>query len=184
MAAMHDWHVLPELGAIRASLWFAAGAMTVTLVQCVIVACASLVRRLRPAGAYEFPSREPSLIWAELRELRAGCAASAANLETAVAKLKQSAMAQMVELGSSAHRLERLRRALDEKTSAIGALEQQRAELELLKERHLLALDRKDAELGTRSDALAAAQRTIALLRGMLGPASSAPPQASKRAAV
>ena len=181
---MHDWHVLPELGAIRAGLWFAAGAMTVALVQCVIVACASVARRLRPAGAYAFPSREPSLIWAELRELRAGCAASAANLETAVARLKESAMAQMVELGSSAHQLERLRRALDEKTSAIGALEQQRAELELVKERHLLALDRKDAELGTRSDALATAQRTIALLRGMLGPASNALPQAPKRAAV
>ena len=181
---MHDWHVLPELGAIRAGLWFAAGAMTVTLVQCVIVACASLVRRLRPAGACEFPARDPGLIWAELRELRADCAASAANLETAVAKLKQSAMAQMVELGSSAHRLERLRRALDEKTSAIGALEQQRAELELLKERHLLALDRKDAEIGTRSDALATAQRTIALLRGMLGPASSPQPPAPRGAAL
>jgi Skp family chaperone for outer membrane proteins len=181
---MHEWPVLPELGALTPGLQFAAGALTVTLVQCVIVLGATVLARWRAARKYQFAPDNPRRIWAEFRQLRADCTTSAANLEAAVARLRDTALAQMVERGSSAHQLERLQRALDEQASMIGDLERQKAELELMKERHLLQLHRQDAELSSRSNALATGERTIALLRGLLGKSDRAQAPAPDRSAV
>ncbi len=178
---MHEWLVLPDFGAVAPGHHFAAGALAVTLLQCVIVACADRLARRR-AERTEFPPRDPGRMWAELRRLRADCATSAANLETAFAQLKDRAMAQMVERGSSAHELARLQRTLDEKNAVIGTLERRKAELELLRERHLLELARKDEELSARSDALANAERTIVLLRGVLARPAAAPVPLPQRA--
>jgi len=165
---MHEWLVFSDLGALAPRHLFASGAMTVTLVQCVIVVCASRLARRRAARALEFPPGDSREIWAELTQMRADCATSATDLEVAVAKLKDTTMAQMIARGSSAHQLQRLQRALDEKASTIDALERKKAELEVVKERHLLLLHRKDKELSACSDALANAEQTVALLRGML----------------
>ena len=179
---MHEWIVLPDFGALAPRHLFAAGAMPVTVVQCAIVVCASLLARRRAARTQEFPPADPRQIWAELKHLRADCATSAADLEGAVAKLKDKALARMIERGSNTHQLQVLQRALDEKASIIGALEQQKAELEVLKERHLLQLHRKDVELSACADALANAEQTIALLRGMLDMPDRAQAPAPRRA--
>src|ERR1700736_3810457 len=103
---MHDWLPLPDFGAMAPRHLFAAGAMTVTLVQCVIVAWTSVVaRRRRTAHAGEFPPDNPHRIWAELKQLRADCAMSAESLEGALAKLKEKALARMIERGSNTHQL-------------------------------------------------------------------------------
>ena len=181
---MHEWLVLPDFGALAHGHHFAAGAFTVALLQSVIVACADRLARRR-VWRTQFPPRDPSRMWAELRQLRADCATSAGNLETAFAQLKEKAMAHMVERGSSAHQLERLQRTLEEKLSIIDMLERRKAELELLKEQHLLELNRKDEELRISSEALANAERTIVLLRGVLArPAAALPLSLPQRVAV
>ena len=179
---MHEWLVWPDFGALAPEHMFAAGAITVTLVQCVIVACAGWLARRR-GRSQVFPPDDPRRIWAELKELRAECATSTANLETAFVQLKDRATAYLRERGSRAQQLQHLQDALDQRASLIDALERQIAELELVQARHALELQRRDEELGSRSDALASAQQTIALLHGMLDVAGRAGPRVPSRAA-
>ena len=166
---MHEWLALPDLGALAPGLYFATGALAVTLAQSAVVGCKALWAGWRAARRQEFPPDDPTRIWAELRQLRAECAASAGNLETVVGRLRDAAMAEVVERDARADRLEHLRRTLAEKSSTIGDLVQQKAALELVKETHVLQLHRQDEELASRSTALATAERTIALLRGLIG---------------
>ena len=63
---MHEWLVLPDLGAFAPGLYFAAGALAVTLVQSAIVACKILWAEWRAARRQEFPPDDPTRIWAEL----------------------------------------------------------------------------------------------------------------------
>jgi hypothetical protein len=177
---MHEWLVWPDfsvrvdalVGALAPGLVFAAGALTVAVLQWVIVACAGWLRRR--GRAQVFPPDNPRRIWAELKELRADCATSTANLETVVAQLKDRATAHLMERTGNAQELQRLQDALDQRASLVDALERQVAELELLRARHALELQRRDEELGRRSDALASAEKTIALLQGMLDVAGRA----------
>ena len=166
---MHESLALPDLGALAPGLYFAAGALVVTLVQGAIVACKALWAEWRASRRQEFPPDDPTRIWAELKQLRAECATSATGLETVVSRLRDAIMTEVVERDARADRLERLQRTLEEKSATIGDLEQQKAALELLRETHLLQLQRQDEELGSRSSALAAAEQTIALLRGLIG---------------
>jgi hypothetical protein len=174
---MREWLVWPDfgavLGALAPGLVFAAGALTVALLQCAIVACAGWLARRR-GRAQAFPPDDPRRIWTELKELRADCMASTTSLETVVAQLKDRTTTHVQERNSSAERLQRLQDALDQRASLIDALERQVAELELLRARHVLELQRRDEELGRRSDALASAENTIALLKGMLDVAGRA----------
>jgi hypothetical protein len=174
---MREWLVWPDfgalLGALAPGLVFAAGAMTAMLAQCAIVACARWLARRR-ARAQVFPPDDPRRVWVELKELRADCAASTANLETVVAQLKDKATAHLMERDSSAQELQRLQDALGQRATLIDALERQVAELELLRVRHALELQRRDEELVSRSNALASAEKTIALLQGMLDVAGRA----------
>src|ERR1700731_3019653 len=124
MVTMHDWLLLPDFGAMAPRHLFAAGAMTVTLVQCMLVAWASVLARRRTAHAGEFPPDDPHRIWVELKQPRADCATSAESLEGALAKLKEKALARMIERGSNTHQLQVLQRALDEKAAIIEDLEQ------------------------------------------------------------
>jgi hypothetical protein len=171
---MREWLVWPDLGAafgaLAPGLAFAAGALVVVLLQCAIVACIRLARRR--VGV--FPPDEPRRVWAELKELRADCATSAAKLEIAFAQLKDRTTAHLVERSSNAQELHRLQEALDQRAALIDALERQVTELELLRARNTLELQRRDEELASRSDALANAEKTIALLQGMLDVAGRA----------
>lgn len=179
---MQEWLVLPDLGALAPGAHFAAGAIAVVLAQCVIVAGRRLLAWWRATGELAFPPGDPSRIWAELKELRAGCATSAANLETVVARFRNAAMAQMARRTGSVDRLGQMQHALDENAATIVALEQQKAELELVQEQLLLQLQRQDGELDSRSVALATAEQTIALLQGLIGASGRPPPPATRRA--
>ncbi len=170
---MREWLAWPDFGALAPGLVFAAGAVTVTLLQCAIVACTRWLARRR-GRAQVFPPDDPRRVWTELKELRADCATSTANLETVVAQLKTKAQAHLAERSSSAERLQLLQDALDQRASLLDALERQVAELELLRARHELELQRRDDELARRSDALASAENTIGLLQGMLDVAGRA----------
>jgi hypothetical protein len=180
---MPEWLPFPGLGALAAGLHFAAGALAVVLVQAVIVAGRSLLAWWKASGELVFPPDDPTRIWAELKELRAECAASATNLESVAARFRTAAMARMAERTGDAERLAQLRGALDEKAAAIATLEQQKVELELVQEQLLLQLERQDGELASRSAALATAEQTIALLQGLIGMPEHAPPSPSHRAA-
>jgi hypothetical protein len=173
---MREWLVWPDLGAVfgvlAPGLVFAAGALTVVLVQCAIVACVRWLRRR--ARARVFAPDDPRRVWAELTELRADCATSTAKLETAVAQLKGKTTAHLVERHSNAQELQRLQEAVAQRGALIDALERQVAELELLRARNALELQRRDEELASRSDALANAEKTIALMQGMLDVAGRA----------
>jgi hypothetical protein len=176
---MHELLGVPDVGALASGLHFAAGAIVVVLVQCVIVAAKSLVVWWRATRALEFPPDNPTRIWGELKELRAECATSATNLETVVAQFKDAAMAQMGERAASADRLRELQQALDERAATILSLEQEKAELELVQEQLVLQLQRKDGELGSRSAALVTAEETIALLQGLIGSRDQPPRRAA-----
>lgn len=176
---MHEWLSFSDVGALASGLHFAAGAIAVVLVQCVIVAGKSLLVWWRATRALEFPPDDPSRIWAELKELRAGCATSATNLESVVARFRDAAMAQMAERAGSIDRLREMEQALDEKAAVIISLEQEKAELELVQEQLVLQLQRKDGELGSRSAALATAEETIALLQGLIGSREHSPRRAA-----
>jgi hypothetical protein len=180
---MHDWLVFPDLGAPAPGYHFAAGAIAVVLVQCAIMICRSFLAWWRASGRLEFAPDNPARIWAEVKELRAGCATSATNLEAVVARFRDAALAQMAERAGGAARFLRLQRALDEKVTVIAELEQQKAELELMKEQHLLQLHRQDEELSSRSAELATAEQTIALLNGLIGLPDCTKPPAPRRAA-
>jgi hypothetical protein len=165
---MNEWLLFIDVEALPPGALFAAGAMTVTVVQCMIVAWARGQARRRAARTHEFAPANPDQIWADLKQLRADCETSTANLEMSVAKLREKAMARVQEFGSKAHEVQHLQRALERKASVIGALEERQADFTLWKERHLLRLQRKEEELSTRVDALATARQTIAILKGML----------------
>jgi hypothetical protein len=179
---MHEWLAFPEFGALAPGYHFAAGVLAVVLVQCVIVAIRSFVAWWGVSGRLEFPPDNPTRIWGELKELRAECATSAASLETAVARLRDTAMAKAAESTGSVARLQRLERALDGKATVIVELEQQKAELELVQEQLLLQLYRKDEELGVRAAELATAEETIALLNGLIGLPDRTKPSAPRQA--
>jgi hypothetical protein len=180
---MHEWLVFPDFGGLAPGLNFAAGALAVVLVQCVIVAGRSLLAWRRASGHLEFPPHDPTRIWTELKQLRAACATSATNLESVVARFRQAAMAKMAERTGDADQLARLRSAFDEMAATIASLEQEKVELELVQEQLLLQLERQDGELGSRSAALATAEQTIALLQGLIGIPDRAPPPPPRRAA-
>jgi|SRR5579871_39807 len=179
---MREWLIRLDFGTIAPWLVFAAGALAAILLQYPIVAGVGWLSRRR-ARAQMFPPDDPRRILAELRELRAGCATSTASLEAAVERLKDRATAHLREHTCSTQEIQRLQDALDQRVSLIDALERQVAELELLRARHVLELKRKDEELGSRSDALASAEQTNALLRGMLDVQGRARPRPSSRAA-
>lgn len=166
---MHEWLVFPDPGALAPGYHFAAGALAAVLVQCVIAAGKRFLAWWRASGRLEFPPDDPRRIWAELKELRVECAASAANLETVVARFKDAAMAQMARRDDGADRFRRLQRALDEKATIVAELEQKKVELELTQEQLLLQLCRQGEELDSRSAELATAEQTIALLNGLIG---------------
>jgi len=180
---MLEWLVLSDFGAHAPGLDFAAGAIAVVLVLCVIVAGRSLLGWWRATGELAFPPGDPSRIWAELKELRAECATSASNLETVVARFRDAAMAQIAERDGSIDRVAQMQRTFDENAATIVALEQQKVELELVQEQLLLQLQRQDGELASRLVALAAAEETIALLQGLIGFSDRTPPPAPRRAA-
>ncbi len=173
---MREWLVWADLsadlGAVAPGIAFAAGAAAVMLVQAAVLAAVRSVARWRAPRV--FPPDDPRRIFAELKELRADCATSAANLERAVAQLKDKTTAHIAERNNGAEQLQRLQDALDQRATLIDALERQVAELELLRTRHALELQRRDEELARRSDALANAETTIALLQGMLDVAGRA----------
>lgn len=174
---MHEWLAFPDPDAVAPGWHFAAGALAVVLAQCVIAAGKRFVAWWRTSGELTFPPANPTRIWAEFKELRAECGASASNLETAVARFKDAATARVGERASSAARFQRLQRALDEKAATIAGLEQEKIELELLQEQLLLQLHRQGEELESRAAELATAEQTIALLNGLIGlPDRTKPP--------
>ncbi len=179
---MHEWLVFPEFGAWAPALQFAAGALAAALVQCLLVAARGLLTRRRKTRGLAFPPDDPTRIWAELKDLRAECVTSVANLETAVARLRDTATVRLDDSAGSADRLVQLQRALAEKETVIAALEQEKTELGLVQEQLLLQLHRQDGELASRAAALATAEQTIGLLQGLIGMPESAPP-APRRAA-
>jgi succinate dehydrogenase/fumarate reductase flavoprotein subunit len=180
---MHDWLVFSDFSALAPGFHFAAGAIAVALVQGVIVAGRSFLAWWRASGRLEFPPDSPTRIWAELKELRAGCATSATNLEAVVARFGDAARAKVAERANGAARLQRLQRALDEKAAVIAGLEEKKAELALVQEQLLLQLHRQDEELRTRATELATAEQTIKLLNGLIGLPDRAKPPAPRRAA-
>ncbi len=177
---MREWLSWPEFGSVAPALVFAAGALTAILLRCVIVALAGWLTRRR---ARVFAPDDPRRIWAELKELRADCAACATSLEAAVAQLKDKATTHLRERDRNAEQLQGLRDALERKGALIETLERQVAEHELLRAHHVRELQRKDEELASRSHALASAERTNALLRGMLDVQGRARARPSSRAA-
>jgi hypothetical protein len=179
---MHEW-LVPDLGALAPGLHVAAGAIAVVLALCVIVAGKRVLAWWRATAQLEFPPGDPSRIWTELKELRAECATSATNLEAVVARFRDAAKARVDTRAGNADRLEHLRSALEERTAAIAALEQQNFKLELVQEQLLLQLQRQDGELASRAAALVTAAQTIALLQELTGLSDRAPPPAPRRAA-
>jgi hypothetical protein len=180
---MHEWLAFSDSGAVAPGWHFAAGALAVVLVRCVIVAGKRFVAWWRASGELAFPPDNPTRIWAELKELRAECTASAANLETAVVRFRDAATARVTERTSGAVRFQRLQRALDDKATMIAELERQKAELELVQEQLLLQLHRQGDELESRATELATAEQTIALLNGLIGLPDRTKPPTPRRAA-
>jgi hypothetical protein len=177
---MREWLSWPEFGAVAPALVFAAGALTAILLRRAIVFVAGRLTRRR---ARAFAPDDPRRIWAELKELRSDCAACATGLEAAVARLKDTTTAHLRERNRNAEQLQRLREARDQSGALIEALERQVAEHELLRAHHGMELQRKDEELARRSHALANAEQTNALLRGMLDVQGRARVRSSSRAA-
>ena len=62
---MHEWLAFSDLGALAPGHHFAAGALAVVLVQCVIVAGKGFLAWWRVSGQLEFPPDNPNRIWAE-----------------------------------------------------------------------------------------------------------------------
>jgi len=179
---MHEW-LVSDFGALAPGVHFAAGAIAVVLVQCVIVAGKGLLAWWHATRELEFPPGDPSRIWTELKELRAECATSATNLEAVVARFRDAATAQMAKRAGGIDRLGQMQHVLDENAGTIVSLEQQKFELELVQEQLLLQLERQDGELSSRAAALVTAEHTIALLQGFAGIADRSPPSAPRRAA-
>ena len=177
---MREWLSRPEFGAVAPALVFAAGALTAILLGCAIVVVAGWLTRRR---ARALAPDDPRRIWAELKALRTDCAACATSLEAAVARLKDKATAHLRERDRNAEQLQRLREELDRRGALIEALERRVAEHERLRAQHMVELPRKDEELASRSHALASAERTNALLRGMLDVQGRARVRSSSRAA-
>ncbi len=123
-------------------------------------------RRTRVGGRRQTPGGCATTF----ERLRAECDTSAANLEDGVTQLKQMVLARVRELERAATEMRQLRRELKDKSATIDVLEQAKSDLELWKARHLLELRRKDEELGANAEALATAEQTIAILRGLVDP--------------
>src|SRR5262249_23910046 len=119
---MHEW-AFPDFGALAPAYHVAAGALAAGLGLCVLVAARRLLARWRAPGALTSPPRNLARIWAELRELRGECAASAANLETVVARFRDIATVKIAARDNRAGQLEHLRRELDAKAAVIAGLE-------------------------------------------------------------
>jgi DNA repair exonuclease SbcCD ATPase subunit len=166
---MDVWLLIREAEALPPAAIFAAGALSLALVYCVIVVAHRLLARHRAARTAAYAVRDPRRLRAEAERLREACDASAASLETGIARLKQRALARIREFERATGEAQDLRHALAEKSSIIAELERAKADLELAKEKHLLELRRQEEELRARADALTAAQQTISLMRGMLG---------------
>ena len=156
---MGEWLVMHQAEALPPAVIFAAGAISLGVVQYVAIAVRRLLARRRAARTVAYAIRDP-------RRLRAD--ADAANLETGVARLKQRTLKRVRELDQRTGEAQDLRRALAEKSAAIEALERAKADLELWQEKHVLDQHRQDDDLRARPDGLADAQRTIATLRGLL----------------
>jgi chromosome segregation ATPase len=180
---MDAWLVIRQAEALPPGVIFAAGAALVALVQYVTVVFRRLLARRRAARAAEYAVRDPRRLRADAERLREACDVSAANLETGVARLKQRALERVRELDHAMGEVRDLRRDLAEKAAKIADLARAKADLELWKEKHLLDLRRQQDELRARADGLAAAQQTIALLRGMLDRPERARSQTPSRAA-
>jgi chromosome segregation ATPase len=180
---MDAWLLIRQAEALPPAVIFAAGAVSAVLVLRATVAVRRLLARHRAARADAYAIRDPRRLRADTERLREACDASAANLETGMARLKQRALARVRELDRVAGEVEDLRCDLAEKSAIIADLERVKADLELAKEKHLLELRRQEEELRARADALAAAQQTIALMRGMLDrPGRALSPTASRAA--
>jgi len=177
---MDAWLLLMrQADALPPAVIFAAGAASLVLVQFAVVVFRRLLARHRTARTAAYAVRDPRRLRAEAERLREACDVSAASLETGIARLKQRALERVRELERVTNEAQDLRRALAEKSATLAALERVKAELELAQEKHLLELRRREDELRARADALAAAQQTIALLRGMI----DRPGRAANRAA-
>src|SRR5262249_49594250 len=115
---MHEWLLLTDLGAdlgaLAPAVHFAAGALAVMLRRAVVVAARDLLAWWRASRTLAFPPDDPTRIWAEFKELRGACVASATNLETVVARFKEAATARIAERAGSVDRLQQMQRALAE----------------------------------------------------------------------
>jgi hypothetical protein len=167
---MSAWLAMHRLDALSPAVAFAAGVIALAVIQGIVLACWKLLGRRPDTDARWQSPANPQRQRDDIERLRAACDASAANLESGVARLKQTALERVRELERAASELRRVRRELKDKAATIGALERAKSDLELWRERHLLVLKRKDEELGASADALATAEQTIALLRGMIDP--------------
>jgi len=181
---MDAWLLLiRQAEALPPAVIFAAGAASAVLVLCATVAVRRLPARRHAARTEAYGIRDPRRLRADAERLREACDVSAASLETGIARLKQRALERVRAFDRVTSVARDLRRALAEKAAVITDLEHAKADLELAKEKHLLELRRQEEELRARADALAAAQQTIALMRGMLDrPGRALPPTASRAA--
>jgi DNA repair exonuclease SbcCD ATPase subunit len=165
---MDVWRLIGQAEALPPVLIFAAGAVSVVLIQGIVVALRRLLARCRAARAAAHPARDPRRLRADAERLRKACDASAASLQVGIARLKQRALERVRALERASAEAHDLQRELAEKSAIIADLEQAQADMELWKEKHLLELRRQEDELRARADGLAAAQQTIAMLRDLL----------------
>ncbi len=179
---MDAWALIRELDVLPLGAVFVAGAASLALVQRIVLACRRMIARRRAARAHWIAPADPREFRMELEGLRAACDVSAANLEAGVARLKQRVLERVRAVDRTTSELRHLRREAAEKSTLADALRQATAELELCRQEHRLQLQRHDAELRARDNALATAERTIAILRGALDPAGRTPPVPSRAA--
>jgi len=165
---MDVWLLIRQAEALPPGVIFATGAASAALLQGVAVACRRLLARRRAVRVPAYPIRDPRRLRADAERLREACDVSAANLETGIARLKQRALARVLEFERATDEVRELRRKLAEKPTVAADLARAKADMELLKEKHRLELRRRDDELRIRADGLAAAQQTIVTLRDML----------------
>jgi chromosome segregation ATPase len=180
---MDAWLLIHQAEALPPAVIFASGAVSIAIVQCVVVVARRLLARHRAARTADYAIRDPRRLRADAERLREACDASTANLETGIARLKQRTLERVRELARVTGEVQDLRRELAEKSAVTAESERAKAALELAKEKHLLELRRQDDELRARAEALAAAQQTIALLRGMLEGSGRERPSTPSRAA-
>ncbi|HEY1544087.1 MAG TPA: hypothetical protein VGG01_16910 [Xanthobacteraceae bacterium] len=174
---MDAWLLIRQAEALPPGVIFAAGAISMGLVLYVVVVIRHLLARRRVARAAAYPARDPRRLRADAERLREACDVSAANLETSIVRLKQRTLERVRAFDQVTSEVQDLRRELAAKSALIADLERAKADLELSQQKHLLDLRRQEDELRVRADGLAAAEQTIATLRGMLDLPQRAPPQ-------